>query len=163
MTDTIHVFERAGLGKAPFRFVRMEERVHVSPDGHARAGASCDYCTTCIRFCCIIRSADGNEFKVGSDCVLKTGDAGLRRKLSDAQRAHERDLKRARDIRLAERVGRCAAILYSRPALFTDRPHSHHYFASLGKTLRDELGFCLGNGTRTAARACKLIEREVAS
>lgn len=73
----VHVFERANLGKAPFRCVGFSEIVITHPDGSTQAGGSCDYCSTGIRYACHIRSADGRTFKVGTDCVAKTGDAGL--------------------------------------------------------------------------------------
>lgn len=73
----LHVFERAGLGKAPFRCVGYSEKFITHPDGSTQAAGSCDYCGTGIRFQCQIRSRDGHVFKVGTDCVAKTGDAGL--------------------------------------------------------------------------------------
>lgn len=73
----VHVFERAGLGTAPFRCVGYTESVFTMPDGSTKGGSSCDYCGTGIRFVCKIKSRDGRTFKVGSDCVAKTGDAGL--------------------------------------------------------------------------------------
>ncbi len=42
-----HVFERAGLGLAPFRFVGMEEKTfQACPGAPIQAGSSCDYCGT---------------------------------------------------------------------------------------------------------------------
>ena len=74
----VHEFERAGLGKAPFRCVGYFEKVYqASPDSPRQPGGSCDYCGTAITLHCQIRGADGATFVVGSDCVAKTGDAGL--------------------------------------------------------------------------------------
>ena len=100
----IHVFEKAGLGKAPFRFVRVERRVGpivttIAPGITAMVGApgqpmgSCAYCGTGIAECCVIHSADGREFIVGNECVRKTGDGGLRRELNAARTKlrHERE------------------------------------------------------------------------
>jgi hypothetical protein len=94
----LHVFERAGLGKAPFRFIGAQEVFfQATPDAPRQCGGSCDFCGTGIVTFCFIRSADGREFKVGSDCLRKTGDAGLiksfttspdqRRKAADARQA----------------------------------------------------------------------------
>jgi hypothetical protein len=98
----VHVFERAGLGVAPFRYGGMTELVFVAHPGAApRAGGSCDYCGACIRYACVIKSSDGKTFKVGTDCVHKTGDAGLRRVVSEAEAQLRRDkaeAKRQRDI-----------------------------------------------------------------
>lgn len=68
MQTTVHPFEAAGLGKAPFTCFAVERGAEMS---------SCDYCSTAIRYQCWIRSADGRTFKVGNDCVAKTLDGGL--------------------------------------------------------------------------------------
>jgi hypothetical protein len=74
----MHVFERAGLGTAPFRCVGYSEIVFQAyPGAPTQAGGSCDYCGTGIRYACHIQGRDGRKFKVGTDCVAKTGDAGL--------------------------------------------------------------------------------------
>ena len=87
-TNTIHKFELAGLGKAPFRFIGdYESRGPITNADGSQSGApgqpmgTCDYCMQGIAICCRIESADGKRFIVGSDCVLKTGDAGLKRKV----------------------------------------------------------------------------------
>lgn len=68
---TIHAFEERGLGKAPFRWLREIDC------GSIRRGSTCDFCGTPIRYLEVILSSDGKEFKVGCDCVAKTGDKGL--------------------------------------------------------------------------------------
>lgn len=74
----VHVFEKANLGKAPFRCIGVREVYYqASPDSPRQVGGSCDYCGTGIVIQCQIKGADGRTFKVGSDCVHKTGDAGL--------------------------------------------------------------------------------------
>lgn len=74
----LHVFERANLGRAPFRCIGyVEKSYQATPDAPKQPGGSCDYCGTGIYLQCRIKSADGRTFKVGSDCVAKTGDAGL--------------------------------------------------------------------------------------
>ena len=99
----MHVFTRAGLGKAPFRCVGMTEKVIKYPDGTTQAGGSCAYCGTGIRYACNIRSADGREFVVGSDCVAKTDDAGLIKsyKTLPAVRAANRAKAKAKDDRVS--------------------------------------------------------------
>jgi hypothetical protein len=65
----LHAFEDRGLGAAPFTYA-----------GEADAGApteNCDFCGNSIRYCQIIKSADGRTFQVGTDCVRKTGDENL--------------------------------------------------------------------------------------
>jgi hypothetical protein len=74
----LHVFEKAGLGKAPFKVVgSFELKWQAHPGAPIRAGGSCDYCGNAIMYAARIRGADGRTFKVGSDCVARTGDAGL--------------------------------------------------------------------------------------
>ena len=95
-----HVFERAGLGKAPFRFVfAYEKRGPLDLGNGHMVGApgqpmgTCQFCGQDIAICCVIKSADDKTFEVGSDCVAKTGDAGLRKAVrkvaADAQKARE--------------------------------------------------------------------------
>lgn len=91
MTEKIHKFEEAGLGKAPFQVVGVHEergpKVTYIDGIRCESGApgqpvgTCDYCGTGIADCYEIRSSDGKEFVVGSDCVAKTGDAGLKTKV----------------------------------------------------------------------------------
>ena len=84
--NKVHVFEKAGLGKAPFRFTGVEERrgpIHL-PDGTmvgspGQPMGTCQYCGMGIAVCCHVESSDGKHFIVGSDCINKVGDAGLKR------------------------------------------------------------------------------------
>ena len=72
--EKIHKFELAGLGRHPFEFVGYFE----SRTKQNQPAGTCQYCGNGIAICCRVRSADGKEFIVGSDCVLKTGDAGMK-------------------------------------------------------------------------------------
>ncbi len=93
-----HVFEAAGCGVAPFRVVGCREEFITYPDGTTQASGCCSYCGTGIRNVFIIRDANGREFKVGSDCVEKTGDAGLIKgyKTSPEYRAIQQAKRRAK-------------------------------------------------------------------
>jgi len=70
-----HPFEKAGLGKAPFSCTHVSENVFTLPDGTSKAGGCCDYCGTGIRWEFWIKGsvAGARQFKVGCDCVAKTG------------------------------------------------------------------------------------------
>lgn len=68
----MHPFQKSGLGEAPFKCIDVQENVFVMPDGSTKAGGSCDYCGTGIRWEFFIASSDGKTFKVGCDCVEKT-------------------------------------------------------------------------------------------
>lgn len=85
MSQKVHVFEKAGLGKAPFTFIGMYVDRGPKNMGNGYTVGSpgqpmgtCDYCGTGIANCCRIQSSDGKVFVVGTDCVEKTGDSGLR-------------------------------------------------------------------------------------
>lgn len=95
-TSKIHRFELAKLGKAPFHFTgTVTEKVFVAcPGATPKAGSSCDYCGTSIRYEFWVRSSDAKEFKVGCDCIHKTGDRGLIQQISAAERKL-RDVKNA--------------------------------------------------------------------
>ena len=91
-----HCFEQKGLGLAPFTYLYCTE-----------GKSSCQYCSTSIRYKFYIRSADGKEFFVGSDCVMKTGDAGristvkkAKSQLDKAKREAKKEVQR--QIREAE-------------------------------------------------------------
>lgn len=83
----LHLFEKAGLGKAPFRVMGVSNK--VGPIRHEKNGITyevgspgqpmgcCEYCGQGIKECWSIKSSDGNVFDVGCECVTKTGDAGL--------------------------------------------------------------------------------------
>lgn len=74
----LHVFEKAGLGKAPFHIKGSYElKWQAFPGAPVQCGGSCDYCGQGIMYAVAIGSADGKTFKVGCDCVARTGDAGL--------------------------------------------------------------------------------------
>lgn len=79
MEQTIHPFEAAGLGKAPFNMVGFSEKVYSAcPGAPEQAAGSCDYCGTGIKYQCHIRSSDGRDFVVGTDCVMKLDRADNR-------------------------------------------------------------------------------------
>jgi hypothetical protein len=99
-------------------------------------GTSCDYCGTAITNVFHIKSADGKAFKVGCDCVEKTGDAGLRRKVDEAAKKHARDLRHDRE---AEKLAIVKAALQDpdlREKLIRE-PHPLAWAAAKGMTMLD--------------------------
>jgi hypothetical protein len=117
-TITEHVFERAGLGRAPFRLVGYERLTfQACPGAPVQPGGCCDFCGTGIMDAFRIRSADGRTFKVGSDCVAKTGDAGLRKAIDAETRKINRAKREAKSIALAAEVKELAADPAVRAAL----------------------------------------------
>lgn len=130
----IHVFERAGLGKAPFYFDHyFESKFCALPGAPVLPGSSCDFCGTAIMACFMIRSSDGNRFKVGCDCVAKTDDAGL---IDVVKRAANRIKLQARHQREKERIMAIEAQLETPEikALLDAQPHPSGW---AGRTLLD--------------------------
>jgi hypothetical protein len=112
-----HLFEKAGLGRAPFAYVGCEYRVGpiklASSDGcETWAGApgqpmgACAYCGQGIAECHLVRSADGRTFTVGCDCIRKVDDAGLVVSVSKAKRKAEHAKADARTERAAKLLER---------------------------------------------------------
>lgn len=66
---TLHPFTTKGLGQAPFHFDFCDS------EGN-KENSSCDFCSTPIKYRFFIRSIDGKQSKVGSDCIHKM-DSGL--------------------------------------------------------------------------------------
>jgi hypothetical protein len=104
-SNTVHKFETAGLGKAPFRFLGVREHVfQACPGEPTKPGTSCDYCASSLRFACHFLSADGKEFKVGCDCAQSAGDKGMQKRIASWQKKHDKALRDAAKARKAAAV-----------------------------------------------------------
>ena len=76
----MHVFDRAGLGKPPYKFIGFVTKKYQACQGApVQPGACCDYCGQGIMYVCQLESADKKHFEVGCDCIRRAGDAGLLR------------------------------------------------------------------------------------
>ena len=73
----VHVFERAGLGQAPYRYLGTSENRFDNGDGTSKPGGTCQYCGNGILHEFFLKSKDGKTFKVGSDCIERAGDKGI--------------------------------------------------------------------------------------
>jgi hypothetical protein len=120
---TKHIFEMAGLGTAPYTFLRVE----VAPM------AACQFCGTAICYKFWLRSREGFEFYVGSDCIFKSSDAGLHAVIDPIVRKHEQEIREARD---KGYIGQFEAYLALHPDFFKldTRPHPFNWRASRGET-----------------------------
>jgi hypothetical protein len=142
----IHKFEEAGLGRAPFRFIGIQDTGAgrnadgLVKTGHingaecwTKPGGTCDYCGNYIIVFCWVRDADGEKFKVGSDCVEKVGDKGLTNKVKKAVSARRLKQRKERD---ARRIKEARELLTREDirGRLTDRPSPNKYRASLGET-----------------------------
>jgi hypothetical protein len=155
--STIHKFELAGLGMAPFRFTgQMEEKTYCAcPGAPVQPAGTCDYCGTAIRYQYTVVSADGKRFKVGCDCIRKTDDAGLIQQISKAERElRNRKNAVARTKRAEKKAFRIEAAKSLFPLVqdqLSTQPHPNSHFAQAGKTLADYVVWCLNNGVEAGA------------
>lgn len=159
-TQTVHAFELAGLGKAPFRFLGLSREVYQAipgdPECPIQPGASCDFCGQAIYNVCRILSADGRTFKVGCDCVAKTGDKGLRKVVDAATRKVAADKRAAKAAVVAEALEAALADDAVRAQLAT-APHPRGFE---GKTLLDWADWMMAHaGARGRLEVAKAIAK----
>lgn len=158
-TTLLHPFERANLGKAPFRVVGFEEKTYQAcPGAPVQPGSTCDYCGTAIRQVFHIASADGKQFKVGCDCVLKTERPGT--PLHAA--AKEVMLKIARDKRRVKaELDRAfiSAWVNAHETELKSQPSVHDWARAKGNTRFDDMVFqfraCGAAGLARLARSLR--------
>lgn len=147
----LHIFERAGLGIAPFRIAGV---------CWSAFGSSCDYCGHEIMEICTIQDSGGRTFKVGNVCVEKTGDAGLIHPMREELKRMRREAKQAKD---DLRVEAARVKLQDVKESLASEPHPFAYLADKGKTLLDYVEWLLENGGRSGkVRAAKMIEQSAA-
>ena len=152
-----HKFEIAGLGRAPFTLAGYHIEWFTAPGAPPKPGGCCAYCFTGILHCFVIRDANGKTFTVGSECVKKTGDAGLIDKTKNAANAMKRETKAKAD---AARIEAAIAALPSAEASLSTMPHPNTALASAGRTLLDYVLWMLDNaGTAGKLNAARIIEQ----
>jgi len=155
--SVVHIFERAGLGKAPFRLMATNvNKYQACPGAPIQPGGTCDYCGSSIMYEFFIRSQDGKTFKVGSDCVCKTEDAGLRRVVN----AKVREMKiKATHERQDARIAAAHALLPSVEAKLRALPHPQDWRAAAGESKFSQIAWYLANaGRKGQLWAAKEIE-----
>lgn len=124
--STVHPWERAGLGKAPFAYLGVSEsrgpiRIQNTDGTETIIGSegqpmgSCAYCLQGIAECHHVRSSDGKKFTVGCDCIRRVyGDdrAPLRAKAEAASRKlRNKAAKARRDAKATSVQGELEALL----------------------------------------------------
>ena len=124
-TNTILVFEAANLGKGPFKLD------HVTGEG-----GNCQLCNTSIVWRFYIKGQDEGMFFVGSDCVMKTGDAGLMKKVQAEVKARQNEARAKRESEKLVKLGTLLADLTVQEKLRA-KAHPNRYYASQGKTMLD--------------------------
>lgn len=137
-SDTVHIFQAAGLGVGPFKLN------HVSGEG-----GNCQYCNTSIVWRFYLNGIDGSTFYVGSDCVMKTGDAGLM-KIVDAE--VKRRMAEARKVREDAKLATLKESMKDASVLekLAKLPHPNAYYARNGRTLASYATWIMKFGGKTA-------------
>ncbi len=162
MASTIHPFEAAGLGRAPFKCTGMETRKYQAcPGAPIQPGGCCDYCGTGIYDCYAIKSADGRRFIVGCDCVAKVVKACARTDfereaaaMTNAINKIKTDAKHARDdAKIAEAKALLAANADALNGVwYSPSPMKH------ARTVAEQIEWMLHNGGRALkVRGAKLL------
>ena len=154
----MHVFEKAGLGRAPFKFVGAQKVTYQAcPGAPIQPGGSCDFCGTGISWWCWVKDADGKRFKVGCECVERT--TGSRSIAKEAKSAISREKAKERDRRDHERINRAKELLPAMSDYLRGLPHSKPYFADKGMTKLDEIEWFFANaGNKGCLWAAKYLE-----
>lgn len=167
-TETaIHPFEKAGLGKAPFRYVGAIDQP-TNRDGsviighiggchvETKPGGTCDYCGLAIINMFRVRSADGNTFKVGCDCLKKVDIVN--------PATLKADIKKAKDAKADNRIADARITLGREDvrAALASKPHPAPWAAAKGMTLLDQVEWLLAHAGRSGKTdAAKIIERSI--
>lgn len=161
MSKQVHVFETAGLGFAPFRYMGMEKRVYQACHGAPiQPGGTCDYCGTAIIYHFFLKGAgpEDKPFKVGCDCIAKAGKGGMKTVLG-ADEARLRADKRKADNEADEARARAA---YARLPEVAEalRALGHPYVLDL--TLLDYVRFLFAQPTLTArVKAARIVAKHL--
>lgn len=140
--STVHVFERRGLGKAPYAYLGMDVvrgPFHVGLSTIGSPGqpmGACQYCNTSIAYLFWLESADGKKFYVGSDCIFKSGDVGLRNIIAPIVAKHNAEFREARQKTILDLFD---AFLKANPNYWASdtRPHPFTWRARQGATYGD--------------------------
>lgn len=161
--SSVHKFESAGLGKAPFRCVGVSEErgprtvnmngVAVQVGAPGQPMGTCAYCGQGIAYCYQIQSADGKRFIVGSDCVEKTGDNGM---IDLVKRAENKRKTARRHDTEAEKIKAGEPGIRAAIEANQDKLSRYPWRAEKGETLGDELEW-LWKNSGTAGKL-KLIK-----
>lgn len=96
--QAIHEFEKAGLGKYPFRLTSVTEKKFCACQGApVQPGSSCDYCGTAIMYEFWVKSSDNKTFKVGCDCILRlNNDPKLIDEAKSARKLQQKQVRNAK-------------------------------------------------------------------
>lgn len=137
----IHVFEQAGLGKAPFTCIGVASipdasMAECNPLGYMNAmkalpkgAGSCKFCGMPLIHNYIIKDSLGGTFVVGCECVNKTDDAGLIDKTVKVKKAHEKAIRAEKSAKKKAdiKAQREAELKEKQDAFILENPKEVHY------------------------------------
>ena len=160
-----HPFERRGLGTPPYTFKgQTEEIFKPHPDCPAKPGASCDFCGTGIMDVYWFKSANGNTFKVGCDCLVKASkeaeDFPLQTLAAKLRRDHNANVRHERE---SIKKNELNDILVSHSEEIKRMPHPMDWRAKQGFTLLDYSEWIIKNaGNSGKISLLRKIKKELA-
>lgn len=175
--SNLHPFEKAGLGKAPFRYVGMvcqevvgNERVLNGPDAGimvtTKPGGTCDACGHAIVDMYGIESSDGVRSKVGCDCILKVSKVSPvadQAKLAKDVKVAKKAKTDARKVVEAERI-KAAQARVSEAVSLAAEPHPYQWGREQGKTKADYVAWMFANTGHTGRLvAARIVEKSIRS
>lgn len=151
-----HIFSH--LGQAPYRFLGFEQKTYQAcPGAPIQVGGSCDHCGTGIIDTFYFMSADGVKFHVGSSCVNKAGDKGLKAQIAPAKRK----IKAAKD---AARIKAAVELIETLKGELEAEPHPMGFDdRETGEPLTrlDWVEWMLANsGTSGKLRVARFLEKK---
>lgn len=174
-TQAVHPFERAGLGRAPFRFIGVNAGVDVAYGEvilnraeyertgirlSTKRGGTCAFCGQGILDLYTVEDSEKRRFHVGCDCIKKVGDDRLVRSVAAAKRKVDR-VKRAKRAKAVEAT-LADFVEANRDALIA-LPHPNAYMAAKGETLLSWAEFMIAKAGATGrAKALKTIKAALA-
>jgi hypothetical protein len=153
----VHIFEH--LGRAPYRLIGVLDAGEAyDPDRNPKPGTSCDHCGTYITLIFRCKSSDGKTFVIGSTCVDKLGDAGLRKAVNVKIAERRREARRIKAIekweaerpererreaeRQAAEQARNARIIAEWERVKPKLAAQPHPYGFSGKSLLDYINYC---------------------
>jgi hypothetical protein len=166
----VHVFEAAGLGQAPYKFrgvqvlrgpitIEQHNGVTVQVGAPGQPMGCCQYCSTNIAYLFWLESADGKKFYVGSDCIYKSGDVGLKITIDPIVAKHEKELRDSRATLLIDMFKKHVAVNGKPASFLRTEPHPNYWRAQRGETVGNYNEWCFNHAglVKQAAMARKML------
>lgn len=169
-SSVVHPFART-LGPGPYRFVGTFDLGAVLSALNAGningynaglaampkldgGGGSCAHCGHPILMICMIQTAEGKRFGIGTDCIEKLHAGGvqnlsaMQREIAAIKRRKGQERRERQRVALREEF---FALIDANLDALQSLPHPSPYYASKGKTMRDWAIFCRRNSTTLGA------------